>query len=108
MFGLFVLFLKIKVGIVMNITGFLIIFLAAMTWMPKIYGLDDRATEIFFSINTTTLATMKTRGQNCTWYIYFFLLCRNTKKLFLLEREKRKNWQIRQFCYLPPVWHVRR
>jgi hypothetical protein len=49
----------------MNIIGVLVIFLAATTWMPKIYGLDDRATEIFFSINTTTLAevtAVKTRG----------------------------------------------
>jgi len=37
----------------MNIIGFLIIFLGAMTWMPKIYGLNERTTEIFFSINTT-------------------------------------------------------
>ena len=37
----------------MNIIGFLVIFFAATTWMPKIYGLNDRATEIFFSINTT-------------------------------------------------------
>jgi hypothetical protein len=40
----------------MNIIGFLVIFLAATTWMPRIYGLDDRATEIFFSINTTAFA----------------------------------------------------
>jgi hypothetical protein len=49
----------------MNIIGVLVIFLAATTWMPKIYGLDARATEIFFSINTTTLAevtAVKTRG----------------------------------------------
>ncbi|CAF0859281.1 unnamed protein product [Rotaria sordida] len=44
----------IKTGIVMNIIGFLVVFLAATTWMPKIYGLDDRATEIFFSFNRTT------------------------------------------------------
>ncbi len=44
----------------MNIIGFLVIFFAAMTWMPKIYGLTDEATEIFFSINTTTLATITT------------------------------------------------
>jgi hypothetical protein len=37
----------------MNMIGFLVIFFAAMTWMPKIYGLNDRATEIFFSMNTT-------------------------------------------------------
>ena len=37
----------------MNIMGFLVIFFAAITWMPKIYGLNDRATEIFFNINTT-------------------------------------------------------
>ncbi|CAF3546110.1 unnamed protein product [Rotaria sordida] len=43
----------VKTGIVMNIMGFLVIFLAATTWMPKIYGLNDRATEIFFSINST-------------------------------------------------------
>jgi hypothetical protein len=36
----------------MNIIGFLVIFFAAMTWMPKIYGLNDQATELFFSINT--------------------------------------------------------
>jgi hypothetical protein len=41
----------------MNMVGFLVIFFAATTWMPKIYGLDGRATEIFFGINTTTLAT---------------------------------------------------
>ncbi|CAF2002846.1 unnamed protein product [Rotaria magnacalcarata] len=44
----------VKAGIVMNILGFLVVFLAATTWMPKIYGLDDRATEIFYSINITT------------------------------------------------------
>ncbi|CAF2577644.1 unnamed protein product [Rotaria sp. Silwood2] len=43
----------VKTGIVMNIIGFLVIFFAATTWMPKIYGLNDKATEIFFSINTT-------------------------------------------------------
>jgi hypothetical protein len=37
----------------MNIIGFLVIFFAAMTWMPKIYGLNEQATEIFFSMNTT-------------------------------------------------------
>jgi len=42
----------------MNIIGFLVILFAATTWMPKIYGLDDRATEIFFSINTTTVAAV--------------------------------------------------
>jgi hypothetical protein len=42
----------VKTGVVMNIIGFLVIFFAAMTWMPKIYGLNDRATEMFFSINT--------------------------------------------------------
>jgi hypothetical protein len=41
----------------MNIVGFFVIFLAATTWMPKIYGLDDRATEIFYSTNLTTVAT---------------------------------------------------
>jgi hypothetical protein len=50
----------------MNLIGFLVIFFAATTWMPKIYGLDDRATELFFGINTTTVATitgsMKTKG----------------------------------------------
>lgn len=45
----------IKTGVVMNMIGFLVIFFAAVTWMPKIYGLDDRATEIFFSINTTLI-----------------------------------------------------
>jgi hypothetical protein len=47
----------------MNIVGFLVIFLAATTWMPKIYGLDDRATELFFSLINTTVSTttMKTR-----------------------------------------------
>ncbi|CAF2992535.1 unnamed protein product [Rotaria socialis] len=43
----------VKTGIVMNIIGFLVIFFAATTWMPKIYGLNDRATELFFSVNTT-------------------------------------------------------
>lgn len=42
----------------MNILGSIVIFLAATTWMPKIYGLDDQATEIFFSINTTTTLKM--------------------------------------------------
>ncbi len=37
----------------MNIVGFLTIFFAATTWMPKIYGLNDRTTQIFFSTNTT-------------------------------------------------------
>jgi len=37
----------------MNIIGFLTIFFAATTWMPKIYGLNDRTTQIFFSTNTT-------------------------------------------------------
>ncbi|CAF2628108.1 unnamed protein product [Rotaria sp. Silwood2] len=49
----------VKTGVVMNILGFLVVFLAATTWMPKIYGLDDRATEIFFSINTTTPSGQK-------------------------------------------------
>jgi hypothetical protein len=40
----------------MNIIGFLVIFLATMTWMPKIYGIDDQATQLILSINTTTLA----------------------------------------------------
>jgi len=39
----------------MNIIGFLIIFFAATTWMPKIYGLNDRATEIFFNLNRTLI-----------------------------------------------------
>ncbi|CAF1663494.1 unnamed protein product, partial [Adineta ricciae] len=43
----------IKSGVVMNIIGFLVIFFAATTWMPKIFGLSDRATEIFFHLNTT-------------------------------------------------------
>ncbi|CAF3942723.1 unnamed protein product [Rotaria magnacalcarata] len=43
----------VKTGIVMNIIGFLVIFFAATTWMPKIYGLNDRSTELFFSVNTT-------------------------------------------------------
>ncbi|UJR22011.1 hypothetical protein I4U23_025078 [Adineta vaga] len=43
----------VKTGIVMNIIGFLIIFFAATTWMPKIFGLDDRATAIFLHLNTT-------------------------------------------------------
>ncbi|CAF1055484.1 unnamed protein product [Adineta ricciae] len=47
----------IKTGIVMNIIGFLVIFLAAMTWMPKIYNLTDEATEIFFQVNASTVAT---------------------------------------------------
>jgi hypothetical protein len=50
----------------MNIIGFVVIFFASTTWMPKIYGLDDRATELFFGFNTTSLATItestKTRG----------------------------------------------
>ncbi|CAF1078083.1 unnamed protein product [Adineta ricciae] len=53
----------IKTGIVMNIIGFLVIFLAAMTWMPKIYNLSDEATEIFFQVNATTVAsTMRIIG----------------------------------------------
>ncbi len=44
----------------MNIIGFVVIFLAATTWMPKIYGLDDRATAIFFNINMTTFPTTPT------------------------------------------------
>ncbi|CAF1200301.1 unnamed protein product [Adineta steineri] len=43
----------VKAGIVMNIMGFLVIFFAATTWMPKIYGLTGDATNIFFSLNTT-------------------------------------------------------
>jgi hypothetical protein len=41
----------------MNIIGFLAIFLAATTWMPKIYGIDDEATQIIYGINTTTFPT---------------------------------------------------
>ena len=37
----------------MNIIGFLVIFLAATTWMPKIYGLDAEATALFFRMNST-------------------------------------------------------
>jgi hypothetical protein len=44
----------------MNIMGILVIFLAATTWMPKIYGLNDQATEIFFNISTATLTTITT------------------------------------------------
>lgn len=48
----------------MNIIGFLSIFLAAMTWMPQIYDLNDESTKLFFSTNNGTLstvaATMKT------------------------------------------------
>ncbi|CAF1303583.1 unnamed protein product [Adineta steineri] len=47
----------VKTGVVMNIIGFLVIFLASLTWMPKIYGITDESTEIFYNINTTTLAT---------------------------------------------------
>jgi di/tricarboxylate transporter len=54
MFELFVFLFQIKTGIVMNIIGFLVIFLAAITWMPKIYGIDDEATRRFYGINTTT------------------------------------------------------
>ena len=46
----------VKTGIVMNIIGFLVTFLAATTWMPKIYALNDRATDKFFSINTTIIS----------------------------------------------------
>lgn len=51
---------QIKAGIVMNIIGFLVIFLAAITWMPKIYQLDYQNATIFSSINTTTFATVTT------------------------------------------------
>lgn len=44
----------------MNIIGFLVIFLSAMTWMPKIYGLNDQTTEIFFGNSTTSFGTTLT------------------------------------------------
>ncbi|CAF1183564.1 unnamed protein product [Adineta steineri] len=44
----------VKTGVVMNMIAFLVILFAATTWMPKIYGLNDRNTEIFFSINATS------------------------------------------------------
>lgn len=42
----------------MNIIGFLSIFLAAMTWMPQIYNLNDESTKLFFSVSNTTLPTV--------------------------------------------------
>ena len=38
----------------MNMIGFLILLFFTTTWMPIIYGLDDRATEIFFGITNTS------------------------------------------------------
>ncbi|CAF4078156.1 unnamed protein product, partial [Adineta steineri] len=42
----------IKTGIVMNLIGFLVIFLAANTWMPKIFDLNDQTTAIFLNMTT--------------------------------------------------------
>ncbi|CAF0919700.1 unnamed protein product [Didymodactylos carnosus] len=47
----------IKTGIVMNIIGFLVIFLAAITWMPKIYNLNDELLATFHNMSDTTPAT---------------------------------------------------
>ncbi|CAF0991701.1 unnamed protein product [Didymodactylos carnosus] len=44
-----------KAGIVMNIIGFLVVFFAATTWMPKVYNLNDESIALFFSINVTNV-----------------------------------------------------
>ncbi|CAF0937900.1 unnamed protein product [Rotaria sp. Silwood1] len=45
----------VKTGVVMNIIGFLVVFLAATTWMPKIFGLNDGTIEFFFNMSTSTV-----------------------------------------------------
>ncbi|CAM4983735.1 unnamed protein product [Rotaria socialis] len=40
----------IKTGIVMNLIGFLVIFIAANTWMPKIFDINEQTTAYFFNI----------------------------------------------------------
>ncbi|CAF1180402.1 unnamed protein product [Adineta steineri] len=45
----------IKTGIVMNLIGFLVIFLVANTWMPKIFDLNDQTTAIFLNMTTRTI-----------------------------------------------------
>ncbi|CAF2132074.1 unnamed protein product [Rotaria magnacalcarata] len=42
----------IKTGIVMNLIGFLVIFIAANTWMPKIFDINEHTTAHFFNITS--------------------------------------------------------
>lgn len=56
---IYLCFLKIKAGVVMNLIGFLTIFLAATTWMPRIYNLNAETTELFFNATITTLPTLR-------------------------------------------------
>lgn len=52
-----------KTGVVMNLLGFVAIFLAAMTWMPKIYNLNDASTSVLLQLNSTVaMTTVKTIG----------------------------------------------
>ncbi|CAM4836185.1 unnamed protein product [Rotaria magnacalcarata] len=48
----------IKTGIVMNLIGFFVIFIAANTRVPKIFDINEQATAYFFSITSVVRSSV--------------------------------------------------
>ncbi|CAF2146672.1 unnamed protein product, partial [Rotaria magnacalcarata] len=48
----------VKTGIVMNLVGFPVIFIAANTWMLKIFDINEQTTTYFFNITSVVCSSI--------------------------------------------------